>query len=252
MNVSLRDGSAVLRRAQVLDAAACREIAAAVHALRGLWVARDEAAFHTLGAALYLDAPRPETLARFGVPAPAPDQYARQMACSNPVLREYFGPLYVALATALRDLLNADVRYAEGCALPGFHRFGAAAIYARGTAHVPHFDRQYECFAWPPDAEIDFAQTISVTLPIRLPRAGGGLKVWNLALDEVLALGQEAARARAATMRAAVHPYRIGELVCHPGHLLHQIQPWHAEAGDERLTLQAHAVFYAGAWQLYW
>lgn len=239
-------------RADVLDAAACREVAAAVHALRGWWVARDEVAFHTLGAALYLDAPRPETLARFKVTAPAPERYAREMARLNPVLRAHFAPLYAALAAALRALLGEDVRYAEDRALPGFHRFGAAAIYARGTAHVPHFDRQYECVAWPADADIDFARTISVTLPIRLPRVGGGLKVWDLALDEVLALGPAAARQRAASARADVHPYRIGELVCHPGHLLHQILPWQAEPGDERLTLQAHGVYYAGAWQLYW
>lgn len=242
----------LFQRARVLDAATCEEIDATVHALRAHWIARDAAAMYTLGAALYLDAPTPETAARFGLSDLAPDRYARHMASTAPLLRVHFSPLYAALTAALESLLGCEVRFAANRALPGFHIFGAAAIYASSTAHVPHFDRQYECIDWPNAAEIDFSRTISVTLPIRLPTSGGGLRVWNLSLDEVQTVPKHEARRRAAAAESRVHRYAAGELICHPGQLLHQIQPWAAVPGDERVTLQAHGLFYDGAWQLYW
>ncbi|MEQ8232278.1 MAG: hypothetical protein RLW61_20875 [Gammaproteobacteria bacterium] len=242
----------LVSRARVLDAAACADIASRVHALREHWVARDDADFHTLGAALYLDRPTSETRTRFDLPAADPARYAALATRLNPLLEAQFGALYRALAEALETLLDAPVRCAPALALPGFHIFGAHPRYATQAAHVPHFDRQYECIDWPDTEAIDFAAAISVTLPIRLPASGGGLRVWDLNLFEVQALGPEAARERARRAASRVHRYRPGELVCHRGHLLHQIQPWPARAADERLTLQAHGLFFDDAWQLYW
>ena len=244
--------NALVSRAVVLDETTCAAIAARVHALRTHWVARDEAAFHTLGAALYLDRPTAETRERFGLPAPGPARYATLARRSNALLETHFADLYPAFAAALAGLLDAEVRYAEDRARPGFHVFEHHPSYARQAAHVPHFDRQYECIDWPRAASIDFTAAISVTLPIRLPARGGGLRVWDLNLFEVQALGPAAARDRARQAPSCVHRYVPGELVCHRGHLLHQIQPWPSRPGDERITLQAHGLFYDGAWQLYW
>lgn len=241
----------LVSRARVLDAAACASVHATVHALREHWIARDDVAFHTLGAALYLDAPTAETLALFGRSAPPADQYARRRDAGNAVLAAHFAPLYAALTAALRDLLDAEVRYAPGLALPGFHLYGHAAQYAEQAGHVPHFDRQYECTTWPA-SDIDFASAISVTLPIRLPRAGGGLRTWPLSLADVQAVSAEEAKALARRARSRLHAYEPGELVCHRGHLLHQVAPWVSEPGDERMTLQAHGLYFDGAWQLYW
>jgi len=245
------DITSLVSRQVVLDAAACTAVHRAVHALRGHWIARDELAFHTLGAALYLDAPTAETLALFKRAAPPSDQYAQRMVAVNAVLEAHFAPLYAALAAALRELLAADVGFARDRALPGFHIYGHSPHYGAQSSHVPHFDRQYECIGWPA-ADIDFEEAISVTLPIRLPRTGGGLRTWELTLKEVQSLSGEEAKARARQARCHLHPYREGELVCHRGHLLHQIAPWSSGPGDERLTLQAHGLFYDGAWQLYW
>lgn len=245
------DIDSLVSRARVLDAAACAAVHDTVHALREHWIARDEFAFHTLGAALYLDAPTAETLALFGRSAPPADQYARRRDAGNAVLGAHFAPLYAALAAALGTLLDAEVRYAPGLALPGFHVYGHAPQYAAQSGHVPHFDRQYECTRWAA-TDIDFDAAISVTLPIRLPRAGGGLRTWPLSLAEVQALPADEAKALARRARSRLHAYEPGELVCHRGHLLHQVAPWVSEPGDERLTLQAHGLFFDGAWQLYW
>ncbi|MEQ8662302.1 MAG: hypothetical protein RLW62_15915 [Gammaproteobacteria bacterium] len=245
-------GDRLVSRARVLDAAACAAVAARVHALRAHWVARDDCAFHTLGAALYLDRPTDETRARFDLPAAEPARYAALAERLNPLLSTHFGALHRLLADALADLLGAAVRFAPARALPGFHIFESHPRYARQAAHVPHFDRQYECIEWPDGAAIDFSTAISVTLPLRLPARGGGLRVWDLNLHEVQALGPQAARERARVAPARLHRYAVGELVCHRGHLLHQIQPWPARAGEQRLTLQAHGLWFDGAWQLYW
>lgn len=242
----------LVQRIRVLDADECGAIDAAVHALRAHWVPRDAAAFHTLGAALYLDRPREETLERFGVSRPPEGQYSARSAATNPLLERHFSALYAALAHALGGLLGATVHYAADRALPGFHIFQHAAIYARQTAHVPHFDRQYECIEWPGADLIDFNAAISVTLPIRLPAQGGGLRVWDLNLFEIQATTPELARERAAKAPSRTHAYTVGELVCHRGHLLHQIAPWVSQPDDERITLQGHGLYFDGAWQLYW
>jgi len=242
----------LVQRIRVLDADQCSAIDTVVHDLHAHWVRRDAAAFHTLGAALYLDRPREETLERFGVPRPPEDQYRALSTATNALLERHFTALYDALARALGSLLDAEVRYAAGRALPGFHIFQHAAIYARQTAHVPHFDRQYECIEWPGADQIDFNTAISVTLPIRLPAQGGGLRVWDLNLFEVQATTPDRARERAAKAQSCTHAYSPGELVCHRGHLLHQIVPWVSQPDDERITLQGHGLYFDGAWQLYW
>lgn len=242
----------LIQRAPLIDAATSAAFADAVCALRSHWIRRDAAAFYTFGAALYLDAPRAETLAQFKREAPPADQYAVHATRFNPLLETHFAPLYAALADALAMLLDAPVRYAAGLARPGFHIYEHADLYAAQRGHVPHFDRQYECTEWSAHDDIDFSSAISVTLPLRLPAAGGGLRVWDLNLFDVQAAGRIAARELASAAASCVHRYCAGELVCHRGHLLHQVAPWPSSASDQRITLQAHGLYFDGAWQLYW
>ena len=243
---------ALIERVRVLEAPACAAIHAQVEALRPQWFQRGRESFHTLGAALYLDAPLPETTAHFQQPQPPPLQYETRQRALNPRLLAHFDALYAALSQALSALLNADVRYAPGRALPGFHIFDADPCHAQEHTHVPHFDRQYECATWHAAAPIDFSNALSFTLPISLPQAGGGLRVWPVSLQEVLAREPEAARALVAAAAMERHAYALGELVCHRGHLLHRIAAWPALPGEQRVTLQGHALYFDNAWQLYW
>ena len=242
----------LLARATVIDAAECAAVCAAVHALRAQWQRRDGAAFHTLGAALYLDAPRQETLEHFGREAPPVGQYAAFMARYNPLLKARFARLYHAVATSLVALLGSEVRYAADRALPGFHIYEHAEIYADQKSHVPHFDRQHECIDWSEHSEIDFNRAISITLPLQVPPSGAGLRVWDLSLQDVQAVTRDQARELAAQAHSRTHVYVTGELICHRGYLLHQVAPWKSCPGDARITLQAHGLYYDNAWQLYW
>jgi hypothetical protein len=106
--------------------------------------------------------------------------------------------------------------------------------------------------SWEDHPGIDFREAISITLPIRLPASGAGLRVWDLSLFEIQSRSRDEARALARAAPSHVHTYRAGELVCHRGHLLHQVAPWPSRPGDERITLQGHGLHYDGAWHLYW
>ena len=242
----------LIQRAPLIDAATSAAFADAVCALRSHWIRRDAAAFYTFGAALYLDAPRAELSTwapRIVTMMINPEKIGDLI---GPKGKTHFAPLYAARADALAMLLDAPVRYAAGLARPGFHIYEHADLYAAQRGHVPHFDRQYECTEWSAHDDIDFSSAISVTLPLRLPAAGGGLRVWDLNLFDVQAAGRIAARELASAAASCVHRYCAGELVCHRGHLLHQVAPWPSSASDQRITLQAHGLYFDGAWQLYW
>ena len=108
--------------------------------------------------------------------------------------------------------------------------------------------------------ELELSRFASFTLPLSLPRAGGGLLVWesvtSVDVDEHAAardLRQWEATEELTCERPAVHhAYATGTLVVHSGHVVHQIAPWELAAGDARVTLQGHALFHQDEWQVYW
>ena len=122
-----------------------------------------------------------------------------------------------------------------------------------------HFDLQYQR-TWPQDAPgADFTRPLSFTLSIRLPQRGGGLNVWEVTYERFMRFYNRL-DGRVQPMDITVHcsepmrhPYSVGGLSLHSGHLLHQIAEIDAVMpGDERITLQGHALFAQGAWRLYW
>jgi hypothetical protein len=241
-----------VERIGVLKPEECARIAAEVKRLRDHWIPRDDAGMYSLGAALYLDAPVEETQRYFGIDAPPPGQYQANLERTKGLLAERFDWLYERLRGALSERLQAEVRYCPDLALPGFHVFLSSSRYEHTTGHVPHFDRQYECIDWEPGLEIDFRISLSFTLPIELPPSGGGLKTWDVDLFEVLAMTREEAKEMIRRKTPRRHAYALGELVCHSGHRLHQIESWPAGEGEQRITLQGHALAFEGAWNLYW
>ena len=241
-----------IERVPLLEAQECMRIHNQVHELRSHWILRDGANFYSLGAVLYLDAPVPETVSQFKLEPPGKDTYRRHVEKYNPILERHFAPLYEHVAKALASALGAAVRYTSGLGLPGFHIYQHAPDYSRQATQVPHYDRQYECIEWGDHPDIDFTAAVSFTFAICLPADGGGLRIWDLDLFEVLALEHEAAKQLAKRAPWRIHDYVVGELVYHRGHLLHQIAKWKSVPGDERITLQGHGLFYDGCWNLYW
>jgi len=229
-----------LTRVPLLSATQAAEVASAVHALRDRWTSRHaECPFFTLGTASYLDG----------------DQgfqgYREKAAATNPLLEEHFGDLLATVAGALAELLGAPCRYAPRLARPGFHVYLSSPAF-RQAGRV-HYDLQFEKIDWNGEP-VDLEDQLSFTLPVRLPRAGAGLLVWKVDYREVRRTFPEVRRRILEENREPeLHPYRVGELVAHPGYLLHQIAPMpDMEPDDQRITLQGHAARGEDGWILYW
>lgn len=232
----------MLVRAQILDRDACAATCATVLALRERWTRRiPDAEFYTLGAASYLDRD--------------PERYRALAAATNPLLAEHFGALHAAVAAALAGVVGAPVEHAPALARPGFHVWGVPGIPTAPVASL-HFDLQYENHLWPADACL--ADTISFTLPLHLPRRGGGLTMWDTTkprVDAFYRTGRFGGTLDDLTvlMPERLEAYALGELVVHSGLELHRIAPIAAvEPDDLRVTLQGHGVRVGARWQIYW
>lgn len=229
---------------ELCDAAECRRLEDRIKELRAHWIPRGPAStgFFTLGAASYLDE----------LPA-----YRANAERLNPLLRDGFGWLYDKLTGFLAKRLRAPVVLADPLALPGFHIWLEKAIFTQPVASV-HFDLQYQR-TWPESArDVDYGRPLSFTLPVRLPRLGGGLNVWDVDYARFRQfLARTGAKVQPMDLTFLLdrlrHPYAVGALAMHSGHLMHQIgEIAEVAPGDERITLQGHALFQHGEWKLYW
>ena len=148
----------------VLSSEECELARLAVHALRSSWITRGSAdyPFYTVGAASYIDA----------VPGTTPPRYSEILVATNPVLREHFDWLYARVMNKLSVHLQAVVRTADELALPGFHVWQGLSVPTSSLSI--HFDLQYMSVPWPDVARSDHSRPLSFTLPIALPRGGGG------------------------------------------------------------------------------
>lgn len=225
----------------VLDELQCRNVRATVRALRAHWISRSrEAPFYTLGSASYMD---------------AKDDYRHYQALAqryNPVLRRHLGWLYERLAEVLGRHFGAPVTYDEEHALPGFHVYLSCPLFEKPVASI-HYDSQYELIEWRDRHEVDFTHPCTFTLVIALPRNGGGLHYWDIDYERLIASPKQRLGALLARHRRQYHPYRVGSMIVHSGHTLHQIAPGRGlQADDERITLQGHALRRGSHWELYW
>jgi hypothetical protein len=222
----------------LLDGPACAAVVDAVLALHPHWLQRHPAApFFTLGVASYLDATDDGRAL-----------YEAAAAQQAPLLDEAFGPLYQKVTATLAQRLGEPVALARRQARPGFHVFLADPAFEEPVARV-HCDLQHALLDW--DGRTPEA-TLSFTLALELPAAGGGMDVWALRQAEWLALTPAqrlAAMAEAARRDIAYAP---GELVLHSGELVHRIAATPLTPTDRRITLQGHGVRLDGRWQLYW
>lgn len=230
-----------MRCLEILDEAECVETRRLVVASRNFWVQRGPLPFFTLGAATYLD-----------IVADDRHDYARLAGKLNPLLSARFGWLHDRVFRALETALGDAVMPAPGLALPGFHVFLAHPAFTQPLASV-HLDLQYGKHPWAALGRPNFDTPISFTLAVTLPAAGGGLNVWPQGIDDTRRLTD--LDMAALIQRQAPHylPYSAGSLVVHDGHLVHQIAPpAQLTPGDERITLQGHALNCGGCWYAYW
>jgi hypothetical protein len=239
----------------IADAKRCSQACAEVYAARPRWIRRvlnEQPPFYTLGKASYFD---------LGFAAAPIEDY---LAAAD-VVRSSTGvavnAIFEDVRDALCDVLGAPVHYPPELPSPGFHIYIGRAIpqddcaVRRQDCGSCHFDLQHGYVPWSRwYADVDTTKSVSFTLPINLPAAGGGLKIWkSLTLGEIGPLKDFDFGGRAHTTSSEFLRYTVGHLVLHDGHVLHQgagVSP--ISVTDERITLQGHGVWADGAWRLYW
>jgi len=229
----------------VLSVEECEQVRQTVRALRSHWIMRGSVdhPFYTVGAASYIDA----------ASLTAPPRYSEILAETNPVLRESFSYLYARLMFRLSVHLQTVVRTSDDLALPGFHVWEGMNVPTSSLSI--HFDLQYMSIPWVDAQRADRSRPLSFTLPIALPKRGGGLNIWDLSYDAHVSGTdpyvplEELTRTRTRTF----HRYEQGVLALHSGHTLHQIAAVDkVYPDDERITLQGHGLYCDRAWTIYW
>lgn len=235
--------------AELLSHSECQSIYDTLHQLQKIWICRDKSAnsFFTLGAASYLE---------FDNLVDGKDNYDSIAKKYNPILEKHFGWLYERVRIFLEQYLGTVVNYESNLALPGFHVWLSSGIFTQPTASI-HFDLQHKFHDWKHLDKIDFTKVISFTLPIKLPKYGGGLNVWNTSHQEYIdvynqGLVNDIEDLQNLSQKTLV-PYQVGNIVIHSGNSLHQIAPVsQVDIADERITFQGHGVFCDEEWKLYW
>ncbi|MEH2233770.1 MAG: hypothetical protein V7K71_29725 [Nostoc sp.] len=239
------DSSNEIFSEQIVTSEQCNDICSVIHSLREFWIKRGNSPkfFYTLGTASYLDF--------LNQPNFSKDYYTIAHEY-NLLLELHFGWLYKLIKEYLEQTLINPVMYKPDAALPGFHIWQDSNLITKPNA-TTHFDLQYRNLKWD-EGKLDAVNTISFTLPIKLPKSGGGLNVWDFHYinnySQAIAGDVEILkRFRTKTF----HDYKVGEIVLHSGHTLHQIAPTTCiYPDDERITLQGHGLFCNGEWLLYW
>jgi hypothetical protein len=243
----LPDDTDMFEQFDFLDSDECRRTADLVYALKPHWEARlPDAPFFTLGAASYVDA---------AVPSEREARYYAKAARLNPILDENFGWLYGKLMRSLEERLGGKCAFKPRAARPGFHVFLPVPLFQLPIAKI-HADLQFGLLDWSEHPRPDFANPMSFTVSVVLPRGGGGLNTWDVPFESVRGLAPEEIAKKVASIPPAFRPYSPGGMVLHSGQTLHQIAPLPeilpGDARDARITLQGHAIRSDGTWWLHW
>ena len=257
----------MINRVKTFTKEDCNKIETTVDSLDKLWINRSctrrfsyenkmhisRAPFWTLGAVSYLDHVK------------SGDQYDKHRDYLNPVLYKKFNWIYEIITEKLQEALGEPVVIDKFLAHPGFHIFAAKT----GTTIEPeymkmfeqplgsvHVDVQWEEHHdyWQKFDKVNLEDTLSFTVPIKLPSGGGGLYTWA---DEVnpYSFNYTTNETKLSELK---HPcvtnlYNEGEMIYFIGHLLHQMMPGvNVQPTDRRITVQGHGQKCDGVWRLYW
>ena len=257
----------MINRVKTFTKEDCNKIETTVDSLDKLWINRSctrrfsyenkmhisRAPFWTLGAVSYLDHVK------------SGDQYDKHRDYVNPVLYKKFNWIYEIITEKLQEALGDPVVIDKFLAHPGFHIFATKT----GTTIEPeymklfeqplgsvHVDVQWEEHHdyWQTFDEVNLEDTLSFTVPIKLPSGGGGLYTWA---DEVNPYSFNYTT-NEVKLSELEHPcvsnlYTEGEMIYFVGHLLHQMMPGvNVQPTDRRITVQGHGQKCDGVWRLYW
>ena len=257
----------MIHRVKTFTKEDCNKIETIVDNLDKLWVNRSctrrfsyenkmrisRAPFWTLGAVSYLDNVRD------------PEQYQSHRDYVNPVMYKKFNWIYDIIIEKLQGALGEPVVIDGFLAYPGFHIFSAktGSVIEReylkmfeqplGSVHVDVQNEEHHDY-WQKFENVNSDDTMSFTIPIRLPSGGGGLYTWK---DEVnpYSFNYTTNDNKLSELEspAITNLYTEGEMIYFMGYLLHQMMPGvNVEPTDRRITVQGHGQKCDGVWRLYW
>ena len=224
----------------VLEPSEARAARDQVHALRAAWTRQSlSAEFYTLGVSAYIEAQNRGAVS-----------YTFAAKRLNPMLEEAFGDVYERVRATLERFMGEPVSYSPRLALPGFHIFLADPAFSLPVCMI-HVDQPYKNLHWPAYEAVDTRRTLSFTLSLALPKGGAGLRVWHQISPEQAVTGPSLIE-QTTGLEPTHHAYTVGRMVIHDGHSIHQIAPFVGLGdGDERITLQGHAIHGAQGWLAY-
>lgn len=212
----------------------------------------------TFGCAAYLDVPHPKATKYYtGTSSGSLSTYFLNSRKLNPLLKSLFPDIYNTICGFFAERFRVQCRLHEIAAVPGFHIYANNQLFRYQASHIPHFDSQYEMliplFA-PGSNPLDFyRKTLSFTLPVSLPGCESGIRFWDIHYLDTLSTDKASTIGKLTSMKPHTLQYKVGQLVYHSGHLLHQIKAWSANPIDPlRITMQGHGVFVDDQLFLYW
>ena len=223
-----------------LDEAAAARAAAAVLLFRDRW--RHHFLLDILGTTTHLDYRPP------AVHADVEPVKERE----NAFLRGHFAWLYERVREVLESMLGDPVQISGQKPLPGFMIY-TGAVQGDISQRV-HVDLQFELHEWRELAAVDYASTLTFTLPLSLPCFSSGMTIWPQSkVSRLLKGGTSRPRVSFGSPSAPRFlPYRVGDLVVHAGTLVHAMDNEIGADLTPRITLQGHALWADEAWHLYW
>ena len=262
---------------EVLDDEQSKKVVEFVDNLEKIWVRRepDPIDFFTIGACTYQD----------GVADIK--HYHRYKELVNPILMDDFSWLYRVVVEKFSKIIG-PIELVNELGYPGFHVFGhkpncashpiCTEAFQKPSASL-HFDHQYEEHTdyWDKFDDVDLKETFSFTLPVELPKNGGGLWIWGN--QNVNKLDESSVFKRYMDYfdprydrdfwhnktspalseydpiyddKPIVLPYKVGRAHYHLGPVWHQIMPGYKLSDtDRRISLQGHGVKCDGVWRFY-
>ena len=270
---------------EVLDDEQSSKAVEFVDKLEKIWVRREEEPmdFFTIGACTYQE----------GVGSI--ENYHKHRELANPVLKQHFNWLYNLVIEKFSEIFGS-MEVVDKLGHPGFHVFGpkpgqkshsvCVEMFQTPSASL-HFDHQYREHHsyWDLFNDVDLENTLSFTLPVELPKNGGGLWLWNWDKDILSTYNFQDSSGEDIKFRKymkdfdprynkafwhnktspplseydpiydnkpIVLPYKVGRASYHVGPIWHQIMPGYELLDtDRRITLQGHGVKCDGVWRLY-
>lgn len=167
----------------------------------------------------------------------------------NNFLLSTFPELYADQLIILSDFLKAPVKYMENMPVPGFHVFKYCKEFEEPLAR-PHVDVPFNKYSW--GCEVGHGDIFTHVAPVEVPDKSG-MNYWDLTAMDMHTLGEDFIVQEARkTKPLGLIKYEIGKAIVHSGKVVHQIKPFEGPTDKWRITLQSHAVFKDGSWQLYW